>query len=290
MGLEWGDLDPRTWPGQVKSAYEKDFGDSDAEKARKAGLAEQAAAAGDFAAVGERGYRDMSSESRRQRNYLRRLASGEESISAEQLRQGLQRNLSTQMSFAAAGPPSSAAARARQASINAGRAASGMAGNASMAGIAERQSANQALANMILQQRQQDLSAALGSRSNSITGYGGGNQQPEKSGIEKYGPMIAALFAASDERLKKDVKGADDKASTVLKGLRAFTYKYKDERHGKGEQFGIMAQDLERAGLKSAVIDTPDGKMVHGARLAAANTAMLATLGKKIAKLERKGR
>jgi len=34
------------------------------------------------------------------------------------------------------------------------------------------------------------------------------------------------------------------------------------------------------------VIDTPEGKIVHGAKLAGANTAMLAALGKRVSELE----
>jgi hypothetical protein len=49
---------------------------------------------------------------------------------------------------------------------------------------------------MILKQRQQDAQVALGSRQNAVGAYGG--VTPDKSFIEKYGPMIAtgAGFAA----------------------------------------------------------------------------------------------
>ncbi len=74
----------------------------------------------------------------------------------------------------------------------------------------------------------------------------------------------------------------------MLNALRSFSYRYKDEdKYGKGERTGIMAQDLERAGIKHAVIDTPSGKMVHGAHLATANTAMLAALRRRVERIEK---
>jgi hypothetical protein len=156
----------------------------------------------------------------------------------------------------------------------------------------ERQGAANALQNAILQQRQQDMQVALGSRGNAINAFG--NIQPGKSTLEQYMPVInagvgAASLAASDRRLKKDIGDGSKDVSKAIEGLKAYSYKYKDEKHGKGKRVGIMAQDLEKAGLKHAVVNTPEGKMVHGAHLATANTAMIAELGKRLSKIEKKG-
>ena len=102
---------------------------------------------------------------------------------------------------------------------------------------------------------------------------------------------MAGAYAGSksDRRAKKNVKDGDADAERLLKGLKAYRYDYKDERDGQGSQLGVMAQDLERAGAGHAVIDTPGGKMVHGAKLATTLAATLPVLHRRLAKLEGKG-
>ncbi len=258
------------------------------EQARKANLYQQSAAAGGFAGQGQAGFGQLGGEASAQRDYLRRLASGQDSVSAEQLRQGVQQGIAAQRSLAAGAAPQDAASAARTAAIQSARLTSGMAGQQALAGLQERQSAQQALSNMILQQRQQELQAALQSRQNAITGYGANNAgTPEKTEGQKVGPVIQSVASAiSDRRLKKDIKGGDGDANAALKELRAYVFRYKDEKHGKGARVGVMAQDLERAGLRHAVIETPEGKAIHGGHLAASNTAMLAALERRVAKVE----
>jgi hypothetical protein len=262
---------------------------ADAEKRRKELLYDQSSQAGSFADRSEEGFNRMGAESQASRDYLRRVASGQDSVSAEQLRQGLQQNLAGQRSMAAGASPQNSAMAARTAAMQSARLGSGLAGQQAVAGLQERQGAQKALADMIMQQRQQDLQASLGSRGNAIQGYGAGNAgTPEKSNVEKYGGAIMGGLGAimSDRRLKEDIKGGDKAANAALEGLRSYTYKYKDEKHGKGERLGIMAQDLEKAGLKHAVIETPEGKAVHGGHLAASNTAMVAALARRVKRLE----
>ncbi|MGE5802943.1 MAG: hypothetical protein ACM358_11875 [Gemmatimonadota bacterium] len=185
--------------GGIKKITGMDDPGADAERMRKAMLAQQAGAAGGFADTAQQGYGQLGGEAAAQRDYLGRLSRGEDSVSAEQLRQSLQQNQAAQMSMAASASPQNAASTARLAAILASRQASGMSGAAAIAGLQERQAAHQALANMIMQQRGQDLNAALGSRQTAVSGYGAGMQgQPEKSWLEKYGPVIrdAASFAA----------------------------------------------------------------------------------------------
>lgn len=265
------------------------FNEPESVKQQREAAFQQSAAAGGFAGQGERGYAQMTGESQAARDYLRGVARGDNSLSQEQLRQGLQQNMASQRSMAASASPQNSSMAARTAAMQMGRQGSAMSGQASIAGIQERDAANRALMQAILQQRQQDAQVALGARQNAIQGY---TQSPtEKNWMERNGGALAAggaAMMASDRRLKKDVEDADSEVSRAVKGLRAYTYKYKDEKFGKGKQVGIMAQDLEKAGLKHAVIDTPDGKMVHGAKLAGANTAMIAALGRRIEKLEGK--
>lgn len=272
------------WGNVTKSPSE------DAERQRKAMLAAQAAQAGNFASQGERGFGAMTGDLNAQRAQLQQIADGRLSYSKEALRQGLQQNQAAQRSMAAAAAPRDQAGAAHAAMMNASRLGYGMSGQAALAGIQEQQGAMKLGADLAAQQRQQDLMAALQSRQNAMTGYGAQNAgAPEKGFIEKYGPAIqagATILAASDRRLKKNIDDADKDAKSALDGLKAYSYDYKDEKYGKGRQVGIMAQDLERSGLGHAVIDTPSGKMIHGGKLAGANTALLAALNKRVSKLE----
>lgn len=292
MGLDWGDLNPLTWPGQVKRSAQKDFGgltEDPTAEAKAAQLNRQGQAAGKFADTGEEGYGQMTAESAAMRQAMQRRAQGQDSLSAEQLRQGLGQQLAMQRSMAASASPQNAAMAARTGAMAMGRASSGMAGNQAMAGIQERSAAEKALADMIMQKRQQDAQVALGSRQNAIGGYGG--VTPQGTPLQQYAPYIqagsqAAAMAASDERLKKDIKDGDEKSKRILQGLKSYSYKYRDEKYGAGKQFGPMAQDMERAGLGHAVVNTSEGKMVHGAKAALAGLGLVAALGKRVAKLE----
>ncbi len=242
-----------------------------------------------FADNAQNKYGDLGAEGDRARQMLWDQATGKTSVTGEQLRQGLQSLYGQQRSMAASASPQNAAMAARTAMVNSARLGGAASGQAALARLQEQQMAQRALQDAILGQRAQDQSVALGSRQNAIQAYGG--TTPDKSWLEKWGQPISAglgAIATSDERAKNGIKSADSDAGKILRGLKAYSFKYKDEKHGSGEQFGVMAQDLERAGLKHAVIDMPDGtKAVHGAKLSTANTAMLAALGKRVAKLEK---
>lgn len=262
--------------------------ESESAKRQREMFEAQGGKASEFADQAQGGYGGLGVEAQAQRDYLRRLAAGQEpSLAREQFRQGMQQNVAAQRSMAAGAAPQNAAMAARTAAIQAGRVGSGMAGQAALAGMQERQQAQQALAQLIMQQRQQELQAALGGRQTAISGYGGAT--PDKSWLDKWGGAIvggASLAAKSDERAKTDIRDGDKAANRAIDGLKAFTYRYKDERDGKGKQLGPMAQDLERAGLKHTVMNTPDGKMVHGAKLSLTNTALISALANRVKKLE----
>jgi hypothetical protein len=65
----------------------------------------------------------------------------------------------------------------------------------------------------------------------------------------------------------------------VVKNVPAKYYKYKGD---SAERSGIMAQDLEKTPLKSAVVNTPAGKAIDTRQLTTANTGMISSLGKKL--------
>lgn len=162
------------------------------EAEQRKGLMGQGIEAGNFAGVGEGGFGALGDQLGGEYGYLRDVARGGQSVSAEQLRQGLQQQQAQQQSMAASGPASAAPMNARTAMLGAGRAASAMAGNQAVAGIQERQAAQGALMQALLQQRQQELQAALGSRQNAISGYGG--ITPGASLMDTFaGPVMGGL-------------------------------------------------------------------------------------------------
>lgn len=246
---------------------------------------QEAAAAAAFANQGQAAYGSLSPEMAAMRSRLAGLADGKDSMSVEQLRQGLQQNLGAQQAMAASATPNNSVMAARTAAIQGGRLGAGMSGQAAMAGIAERNAATAALANFLQQQRQQELQAALQSRQTAVSAHSG--YKPEGSFIDKYGPaIVGGIGAMSDRNTKTNIRDAKGESKKILDGLKSYRFKYKDAAHGDGDQFGVMAQDLEKAGLSHAIVETPAGKMVHGAKLATANTAMLAELGKRVSNLE----
>lgn len=250
----------------------------------------QAQVASNFANRNEASFSKLGREAGQERDYIRRVARGEESVSRLQLAQALQRNQATQQSMAAAARPGNAAMAARQAAMNAGRQGAGLAGQQAIAGIQERQAAQNALAQMLMQQRGQDLSAAQGARGQAINAYGtaytGAMAQP--TGFEKAMDLAksgAQLYAMSDKRLKEDIEHGDKDADKLLRALKSYKFRYTDEKHGKGKQLGVMAQDLEQV-LPQAVFETPYGKAVDGAKLATALTSMMPGINKRLEALE----
>ncbi len=225
---------------------------------------------------------------------LQNQAAGKNSLSAEQLRQGLQQNLAAQQSMAAGASPRNQAMAARTALMQQGRLGAGLAGQQATAGIQERQAAAQQYNAMLGQMMGNALNAYGTNMGNALQAYGG--YKPEGSFIDKYGPMIqggvtaAATAAKSDRRAKTDIEPGDAIANDAMRKLPAFAYRYKDERDGAGTQLGPMAQDLEKAGLKHAVIDTPSGKYVDTRKLSLANTAMVTALARRLDAMEGGGK
>lgn len=91
----------------------------------------------------------------------------------------------------------------------------------------------------------------------------------------------------SDENLKKDIKPAHKDIQEFLKHNSIKKYKYKNEKHGKGEFVSPMAQDLEKSKLgKSMVIQTPEGKMVDYGRGFGTMLSTMSLLNERIDSVE----
>jgi hypothetical protein len=251
-------------------------------------LRRQSGKAGSFADTAQGQFLSQGDALRAQ---LGRQMSGQESLSGEQLRQGLQQNVAAQQSMAAGARGGNQAMAARGAAMNSANLGAGLAGQQAMAGIAERQAAAQGLGAL----RGQDLQATLGGRGQAIQGYGITAGDP--SNAEKawnVGKDVLQMYAASDVRLKTDIGDGRDESRELLRSLGASSYRYKDpQMNGPGRHVGIMAQDLERTPQGRAMVtDTPQGKAIDGGKLVTALGAGVSDLEARLAKLERekKGR
>ncbi len=192
--------------------------DPTADAKRKA-LTQQGQAASDFAGFGERGYGAMTDEAAAMREALRRRISGEGSMVNEQLRQGLQQQLAQQRSMAASASPANSAMAARNAAINMGRASSAMGGQAALARLQEQKDAESALAAAIYGQRGQDLQAALGSRGNAISAYGG--VQPQGSFLDRWAAPISSALGSAGQLFRGGGGGAPASMPTGTDGLNS---------------------------------------------------------------------
>ncbi len=264
-------------------------GSGDPNNAARDAVNRNAAGAHGFGLEAQGNYGRDTAAMQQQRQYLQDLASGRNSVSAMQLQQGMQQNQAQQQSMAAGANPNNSAMAARNAAMNMGRSAYGLSGQQAVAGLQERNQATQNLANLNLGMRGQDVNATLGGYGAANQGYGAALGNPQKT----WGDMAmgfangaASAFGKSDRNAKTDIKDGDEDAKAALAGLKAFSYKYKDKRDGDGKQFGPMAQDMERAGLGHAVVNTPGGKMVHGAKAALSALGLVAALGKRVTDLE----
>lgn len=134
-------------------------------------------------------------------NMLQGLANGQNSVSAEQLRQGLQQAQAQQMSMAASATPQNQAMAARNAMVNAGNVASGMMGQQAMAGLQERQAALNALAGMQMQQSGQNMQGALGMAQNSNSAYGTNLGNPQSTFGSMLGGFLGGVGAGVGRKL-----------------------------------------------------------------------------------------
>lgn len=320
----WSNLvSPTAWGNGLSNIF--GVGSGDPGNPYRSGLSDNGQDAQAFAGYGAMDATKLGNQGQGALAALQATANGANSVSAEQLRQGQQTNLAQQQSLAAAAAPQNAAMAARQAAQNSARLGYGLSGQQAVAGLQERNQAQQQYANLLGTLRGQDMQGAIGGYGAANQAYGTALGTPQKNAAQFAMGAISAAgglgasgggggggggggasapggysggyggtgapgngggWAMSDRRLKTNVEDGDDAAAKTLAALRAFKFDYKDDKHGKGTQLGVMAQGLEKAGLGHAVIDTPAGKAVHGAKLATSLAAMLPGLHKRISKLE----
>lgn len=203
------------------------------------------------------------------------------SVAQQQLRQGLSNAVAGQHSFANSARPGQSGMALRMAMQNVGNLQAKANQDAALMRAMEMQQARESAGNLFLQGRAQDLQAAGASTGMKTPGQRFGQMAMD------YGPAILGL--ASDRRLKKNIKDGGKDADALLDALKAHSYDYKDEKYGKGNQLGVMAQVLERVpGGKQAIVNTPQGKMVDTAKLTGALAAALGRVNERLSAVEGK--
>lgn len=102
----------------------------------------------------------------------------------------------------------------------------------------------------------------------------------------------AGALAASDEKLKKDVKPESKKMEKFLSAINAKSFEYKNTDipgTSPGDKFGVLAQDLEKSEVgKTLVQDSPNGKMVDINSTVMAVLAAQSDLNKRLKSMEKK--
>lgn len=122
---------------------------------------------------------------------------------------------------------------------------------------------------------------ATTTNANIASGY----QQAQAIGGALQG--AAGFLALSDERAKTDVAPLDSR--TVLRAIRPVRYRYREELGIPGEQAGVMAQDLQQAGLGLAVLDLEeeDGYLrVDPTKLVLPTLGLLADVSQRLEAIE----
>lgn len=95
----------------------------------------------------------------------------------------------------------------------------------------------------------------------------------------------AALF--SDERVKKNIRSADNEIDELLDSLKPYTFDYLWE-DGSTSHTGVMAQDLEKTpiGTEAVFNGSGDVKMINTDRVIPIMLASIARLAKRVKELE----
>lgn len=104
------------------------------------------------------------------------------------------------------------------------------------------------------------------------------------------GSMGGFMKMLSDETQKQNIVPGSIGAAHFLRAIEPKSYTYKNPVFGQGQQLGVMAQDLEKAGPvgQQMVIDTPQGKMVDYGKGFGALMATNAALQQQVDEINKK--
>lgn len=84
----------------------------------------------------------------------------------------------------------------------------------------------------------------------------GGDVNTRDGGYRDAGACVAGT-CASDRKLKKNIKPLSNSLDKIAR-LEPVSYEFKDKKYGPGEQYGLVAQDLEKV-FPEWVVEDKDG-------------------------------
>ncbi len=232
-------------------------------------------------------------------------AQGQNSLSAEQLRQNTQRLQGQQQSMAAGARPQNQGMASRLAMQNAGQLGASMSGQQAMAGIAERNAAAQSLGGVLQGARGLDQSAYLGAQGMGMQnaglqqagmmGYEGQRTQRYGAAMgvptqgEKWTGMLQSGLQAgammSDVRVKKNIAPGGGMAASLANATAPSSWEYKQGAGPSGQRVGPMAQQLEKA-VPGSVVNSQKGKAIKYGELMPEMWAMAADANRRAQRAE----
>jgi len=149
----------------------------------------------------------------------------------------------------------------------------------------QQQMHNKALQQQQFQNQMTKASGQTGqmqAQAGQLAQTGAGKQQAAAGGLGDIANLAsagAALYTASDKRVKENIQPASHELQNLLDKLTASKYNYKAGKDlPEGEQVGVMAQDLEKSPLGAQFVEeAEDGtKMVNYGAMGSTQMAALA--------------
>jgi hypothetical protein len=245
------------------------------------GLSDKAGLTGDVAQASPLAY---SADQAELIAKLKARANGEgPSLAEAQTNQNMGKVLANQVSAVRSGPGLNPALQARLAGQAGQQAATDAAQQGTIARLAERDAAEQALGNQI-----------LGAQGSSLS-QDKLNMDSTNSNANRWTNLISgagtAAVAASDKNAKENIKDSNGDARSLIDHLKGKLYEYKDDSNGPGVHVGIMAQDLEKSPLgRSMVFEDNGTKKVDFGKGFGAVLAAVAEINDKLKELDGKGK
>lgn len=118
---------------------------------------------------------------------------------------------------------------------------------------------------------------------------GGFNTLTNLAGLGIGAKMAFSDASFSDAALKENIKKAEVDIDDLLTNLTPYEFNYKDQAHGKGTFYGVLAQDLEKSKAgKTLVVDKKEGKAIDVNKAFHALLAANSYLAKQVKELKEK--
>lgn len=112
------------------------------------------------------------------------------------------------------------------------------------------------------------------------------NNQANQQNANLIGGVIGSVAMASDHRVKENV--SEFNPLDFMNELTGYKYTYKNpEKHGEGEQVGIMSSDLKKVAPQAVTEDNEGVERVDFSKLGGPILASIAALNKKVKEIEK---